>query len=159
MFRFTPTKLRNDQEANSIHISEFEFKGPGGKLIDRSTATATNPGGENPASELPADAIDGQVGTKWLDFKKAAFVVQWPDPQEVKFFRFRTANDCSERDPVRWRLEGSDDGVGWTSLHQQAADFATPTARDTTTAWFQLEASPGPLLDLSRPSVPHLGLF
>src|SRR6187402_2304833 len=74
-FRFTQTKLRDGASANSIQISEFDLLFQGTRLTG---ATATNPGGNNPVGQAPAQAVDGSVTTKWLDFNKKALVLTFP---------------------------------------------------------------------------------
>lgn len=128
--RFTPTKLRNDGAANSIQLSEFY-------ILDGSTAltpvAATNPGGNNPGGggEGPDKAIDGNFGTKWLDFNKRSLVVDLGASVSFDGYGFVTGNDAPERDPMRWILEGSDDGSTWTLIENFSdLDFPLPSARN-----------------------------
>lgn len=128
--RFTPTKLRNDGTANSIQLSEFF-------LLDGSTVltpvAATNPGGNNPGGggEGPDRAIDGNFGTKWLDFNKKSLVIDLGASVSFDNYAFVTGNDAPERDPMRWFLEGSNDGSTWTLIENFSnLDFALPSARN-----------------------------
>jgi hypothetical protein len=128
--RFTPTKLRDDNAANSIQLSEFY-------ILDGATAltpvAATNPGGNNPGGggEGPDKAIDGNFGTKWLDFNKKGLVIDLGAPVEFDHYSFVTANDAPERDPMRWLLEGSNDGSNWTLIENfTGLDFPLPSARN-----------------------------
>ena len=69
---------------------------------------ATNPGGHNPPGEEPAKALDGTPKTKWLDARKGALECRLAKGAAVLGkYMLVTANDCPERDPVRWVLEGS----------------------------------------------------
>ena len=62
-YRFTPTELRNTAGANSVQLAEFELYANNTLLLG---AIASNPGGNNPGNESPAQAVDGDLGTKWL---------------------------------------------------------------------------------------------
>lgn len=127
--RFTPTKLRDDNAANSIQLSEFQ-------ILDGATAltpvAATNPGGDNPGGggEGPDKAIDGNFGSKWLDFNKRSLVVDLGASVSFDNYAFVTGNDAPERDPMRWILEGSNDGSTWTLIENFSdLDFPLPSAR------------------------------
>ncbi|WP_265594930.1 autotransporter-associated beta strand repeat-containing protein [Haloferula sp. BvORR071] len=140
-YRFTPIKLRNDGTANSIQLAEFAFL-KSGAAVPFTGATVTNPGGNRTAAEIPANLIDGLTTTKWLDFYRNPIVFAFTAPVTIDGYRFSTANDASERDPVRWILEGSADQTTWVLLDHTAADFATPTARQTTSGDILLGATP-----------------
>lgn len=114
-YRWTPTKLRNDASANSIQVSEFQFYRAGSQ-VPWNSATVTNPGGSNPAGEVPAYIKDGLTTSKWLDFNKKGLVFAFTAATTVDAYRFATANDATERDPVSWTLEGSDDQSSWTLI-------------------------------------------
>ena len=64
-------------------------------------ATVSNPGGNRTAAELPSNLIDGATGTKWLDFYRNPVVFAFPEPVTIDAYRFTTANDAADRDPVR----------------------------------------------------------
>lgn len=93
--------------------------------------------GDWPTNEAPPNAIDDNVNTKYLNFRAA-------DPQPTGFrvtpskketivvgLSFTTANDAPERDPVAWRLSGSNEGIDgpYTEIASgRIADFEQPTA-------------------------------
>lgn len=96
-----------------------------------SSAFSTVGGGFNqyPAGEAPPNAIDRDVGTKYLNFggRGTGFIVNPslqpnppPNPQRniLNSFRFFTGNDAPERDPRTVTIEGTN----------------TPNATTTTTA-------------------------
>ncbi|WP_367874534.1 autotransporter-associated beta strand repeat-containing protein [Luteolibacter sp. Populi] len=142
-FRFTPIKLRNDSTANSIQVAEFQFLKSGAPL-PWAGAAVTNPGGNRPGAELPSNLIDGLPGTKWLDFYRNPVVFAFTSQVTIDGYRFTTANDANERDPVRWILEGSNDEIAWVVLDHLQADFATPTGRATVTPDILLGAATTP---------------
>lgn len=126
-YRFSQTKLRNNATANSIQLAEMQLFLNATQITG---ATASNPGGNNPGAEPPAKAVDGDTNTKWLDFNKSALVLNFGSPVTVNGYRWATANDSIDRDPIRWRFEGSTNGSTWTVLDDQtAADFPVPTTR------------------------------
>jgi hypothetical protein len=127
-FRFTPTKLRNNASANSVQIAEFEMIMEGNPIPG---ATATNPGGKPVTDgEGPLQAVDNNLDSKWLDFTKGPLVLDFGQIKSVNGYRFATANDSDERDPVSWKVEGSNNGTTWTLLDEQF-DFAVPMDRQT----------------------------
>lgn len=133
-----------------VQIAEIEFSGHGG-VVSMTNAQATNPGGNNPTNEEPEKAIDGDTSSKWLDFNVGALVVEWSTGVASDSFRFVTANDFDERDPVQWTLEGFDGSV-WKTLHSQTTDYATASQRFTPTPWFnfQMQATGGRRLQAAR---------
>ena len=68
----------------------------------------------------------GEVSNLWLR-------VDYPTAQRVTSYAWWTANDavsaCHWRDPVSWRLQGSDDGRAWLDLDVRA-DYDVPTNRN-----------------------------
>ena len=111
--RFTPVKLRNGAAANSIQLSEFQLIHEGVFLTG---AIAENPAGNNPAGQEPDKAVDGQPSTKWLDHNKGPLILDFGSPVTFDAYGFVTGGDAIERDPVRWILEGSNDGSAWTLI-------------------------------------------
>jgi len=63
--------------------------------------------------EIPANAIDGSTGTKYLNFGNtgSGFIVIPGAPSIVQSFRLTTANDASERDPFSFNLYGTNSPV------------------------------------------------
>lgn len=132
-YRFVTLATRNNS-ATSVQLSELEILLEGSR-VDYTNATADNPGGDNPPGETAAQGIDNNVATKWLDFNKGSLSIEFPVATTADGFRYVTANDSSDRDPVRWTLQGSLDGSSWISLHLQETSNATiPLARETATS-------------------------
>ncbi|MFT6180931.1 MAG: hypothetical protein ACJAQT_002419 [Akkermansiaceae bacterium] len=115
-YRWTVLMVQGE-DANSMQIAEVELLGrsmpvdvtqPGDPLIASS--------GNTPGSEAAPNAIDNQP-TKYLNFDTvgidglpSGFVVS-PAVGETNVIglRLQSANDAPERDPLRIRLEGSND--------------------------------------------------
>ncbi len=130
-FRFTATRLR-DVFGTAIQLSEFEFLNDG-TPIDASAVSVTNEGGDNPEGEDVENLVDGDVATKWLDGANQPVVFDFGAPVTIDGYRFTTGNDAPERDPVRWVLEGSDDGETWTVIDRTIGDHPTPFGRRIST--------------------------
>ncbi|MEZ4330288.1 MAG: NPCBM/NEW2 domain-containing protein [Myxococcota bacterium] len=130
-YRFRPTKLRSDGSADSVQLAELALLQGG---IRQHAIVVTNPGGNNPAGQGPAHADDANTATKWRDYNKNLLIYDMGGNVEIDAYAITTANDASDRDPVRWTLEASLDGVNWDILDDQnGADYPTPTARLTST--------------------------
>jgi hypothetical protein len=125
--RFTPVKLRNNASANSIQVSELRMLSG---VTVLTPVSVTNPGGNTPLNEGPANLYDDNIGTKWLDFNKQGVVLDFGAPVSFDGYYLATANDAPERDPVRWTFEGSNDGTSWTLVENMTAfDFPVSSAR------------------------------
>lgn len=94
------------------------------------------PAGEGawPANEAPQYLIDNNTGTKYLHFNfdtanpSGLVITPVMGATTVRGIRFASANDAAERDPMSYRLEGSnDDGTTWTLIATGSIpDFADP---------------------------------
>jgi hypothetical protein len=92
-------------------------------------ATSSN----TPIGEEAPKAIDGDTNTKYLNFDKesAGFTVKLSTGRVVKAIQFTTANDFELRDPTKFSLYGSNDGVTWYPIVENA-DVTMPADRNTT---------------------------
>ena len=107
------------------------------------TPSVSNPSGSNPNGETPDLAVDGSLTTKWLDFNQGPLVFDFGSATTVDGYRWSTANDATERDPVRWILEGSDDETNWDLVDERLdGNFPTPSARLTYTPVLELNSAP-----------------
>jgi len=74
-----------------------------------------------PGQEI-SQSTDGDHKTKWC-FEHAGANVQWmvelPKDAEPTQYRFISADDMPERDPLQWKLEGSRDGKTWVILDER----------------------------------------
>merc|ERR1719409_547739 len=57
-FKFTPDKLRDNGRANSVQVTEFNFRNNQGLIVKSGSWKAENPGGDNPGGEKPSKGID-----------------------------------------------------------------------------------------------------
>jgi len=78
-------------------------------------------GGEDnvSANEDISRSVDGRVDTKWCVETRDAEVVWLLDnrsPVVVNACSLTSAGDVPQRDPQSWQLQGSADGIAWTTL-------------------------------------------
>ena len=81
------------------------------------TVLATS--GNSPRGEDVAKAIDNQTGTKYFNFDKlntGFTVTPSVGPTVVTGLGLTSGNDCPERDPATFRLEGSSDGSNFSLI-------------------------------------------
>ena len=79
--------------------------------------TQVNPGSP-PFGEDVTKAIDGNGGTKYLNFNKTntGLIVNTGRNSIATRMDLTTANDFPERDPVNYTIEGSNNGSSWTTI-------------------------------------------
>lgn len=77
---------------------------------------------ENPDGPTGAEGstklVDGDTTSKYLikDFSSAHIDFQFDTAKLVASYEFTTGNDFDGRDPLSWKLMGSNDGEQWTEL-------------------------------------------
>jgi hypothetical protein len=83
-------------------------------LITNITPTSNN----SPAGEGALQAVDGTSGSKYLNFDRAnaGFTITLSAGKVIDGIKFTTANDFVPRDPTKFTLYGSNDGVTWTEI-------------------------------------------
>lgn len=104
--------------------------------------------------EDPSKVLDGETATKWCDMSLTAvnrelhgeccwIRLDYAAPQRVTRYEWYTANDAvdrgdglSWRDPISWRLQGSEDGEVWHDL-DVVSSYATTSDRQVTAGSFQ----------------------
>ena len=127
-YKFTPTVMRS---GTIVALSELQFFLNG---VWTPAASVTNPGGNNPngSAEAPANANDNNVTTKWTDLNGGALIYHFSSPQSFNAYNFSTDNCCTERDPIRWKVEGSNDGSTWTMVDDKTgADQSITTSYES----------------------------
>ncbi|WP_197531575.1 CotH kinase family protein [Posidoniimonas corsicana] len=96
-----------------------------------------------PGNERPSDALDGNSGTKYLNFGGAnSGIILTPGvgASVVRSFQLTTANDAQGRDPSSWELYGTNDPIqsndnstglaeNWTLIDSGSINL--PTQRQT----------------------------
>ncbi len=143
MPRYRSFRLKVDgykgAEANSMQIAELKLM-DGANDITReydSIGFDSNKGTMDlsyPDNENPNNLVDGNIKTKWLDFRATGTAedtervwvrLDYAEPRRITHYAICTANDHPDRDPTAWRLQGSnDDGETWTDLDVQTGYMA-----------------------------------
>jgi len=126
--RFRPIKTRSPDHP-SVNISKFRFF-LGNQEIDIRNAKVTNPLGSwiGDIQDIYGDGY--RKG--WSDTNKKAIVFAFPYAVLMDGFTWTTANPDKgiEGDPIRWKLEGSQNGVYWTTVHDRTqVNYPVPQAR------------------------------
>jgi len=140
--------LKNAGAANSMQVADvslFTGAAAGGDQVlatgDPAVAVGVNRSDSNyPGGEAPRFALDGEAGTKYLNFGRAntGFIVSRNDGQSpvVDQFTMTTAGDAPERDPSSWELYGTNDEItsgdnstgeeeNWTLIDSGLVDLPT----------------------------------
>eukprot|EP00808_Paulinella_micropora_P003801 g57220.t1 len=88
-----------------------------------------------PDGEEGENANDDNRFTKWLNYESLPLVYDFGEPTQFDEYNWMTANDAPERDPIRWKLQGSNDGVHWKTVDDRSrADQEVSTDRYAWTA-------------------------
>eukprot|EP01103_Thecamoeba_quadrilineata_P002427 TRINITY_DN12388_c0_g1_i1.p1 TRINITY_DN12388_c0_g1~~TRINITY_DN12388_c0_g1_i1.p1 ORF type:complete len:616 (-),score=122.41 TRINITY_DN12388_c0_g1_i1:97-1944(-) len=109
---FIELRLTIDQlvdNSGSVQLSLVNFYNDHGKIIK--PKNVENPRGGSPYYEEPKNLINGNVNNKWLDFnysheQKSQLRFEFREAVCVQDYELVSANDCADRDPVSWKLEG-----------------------------------------------------
>lgn len=115
-YRVTFPTIRNAAAANSMQIAGVSLLGlfdPGQNVLGLQSYTASGFGGSFPGAESPANAIDNDFDTKYLNFGKvgAGLTVTTDGlPSVITGVTLSKANDAPARDVTAFTLQGSMDG-------------------------------------------------
>jgi len=120
-----------------------------------------------PAAETPPNAIDNQVTVKYLCFKTSfvpdattggsGFRVTPSGPKVVvKALNFASANDYDVRDPIAFRLSGSDESIDgpYTVIAEGTIDAFNQTTGYARNTWI-----PAPVAIVNKKAYTHYELF
>jgi hypothetical protein len=90
------------------------------------SVSSSDPNTANPA-EADARAFDRDVSTKWVAPRSPTPNITYQfagaSSQVVKSYSIGTGNDFPTRDPMDWRLEGSNDGTIWNTVDTQTGQM------------------------------------
>jgi hypothetical protein len=110
--------------ASTTPLAAGQTAGSGGTTPTYTEITSMNvvsviPTSNNsPAGEGAGNVIDGDSTTKYLNFDRASagFTIKLDQGRVIEKFTITTANDYAPRDPSKFSLFGSNDGVNWTTI-------------------------------------------
>ena len=117
--RFRPYKTRNPENP-TVNVAKFRFF-LGKNEVDLRNAKVTNPMGTWVGRIEDVTTNGHEKG--WSDAHKKAIIFAFPYPVLMDGFSWTTANPDAgvDGDPVRWKLEGSSNGIYWTTLRDQSS--------------------------------------
>lgn len=97
------------------------------KALTNKELTAVSQFQDSPEYESVDKLIDGESYSKFITFNKSSWVVlKSVQPVSLSYYEITSANDAPGRDPKKWLLEASNDGVTWQAVDQQSAQtFST----------------------------------
>ena len=139
-----------NEEANIVRD-----KGPSGNdgIKDNEITYGAGPGVSNssyPANESPAQGIDGNIETKYLNFARlnTGIIVSPQDSSVIKSISLSTANDAVDRDPTSFIIFGTNEAINsmdngngahesWTEI--ESGSFGLPNSRNTPGTILNLE--------------------
>ncbi|NQZ06198.1 MAG: discoidin domain-containing protein [Algicola sp.] len=90
---------------------------------DLTDATAANisVSGENTPNEGKVQAFDNSVGSKWLTFADTGWIsYDFEKTVTISAYTLTSGNDAAGRDPKNWQLQGSNNGVDWTTIDNRS---------------------------------------
>ena len=132
-------------ESSCIQAAQFILMHSGQPVAWLTGSVAMNPAGSNPSGEVPGNILDGSMDTKWVDLNynkkdpnvrtgKSTLVMDIGQGNRIAFdgYRWATANDEPDRDPVSWQVYGSNNAKSWTLLDTRT-NVSVPDARSTYT--------------------------
>jgi alpha-L-fucosidase 2 len=121
-YRYYRFDFQHDTSVSHFQVAEVKL---GGVVFDDvagpSLGSPSGHGGEGNASpnEDISRSIDGSAATKWcIEARDTEIVWQYDNRGEVvvNAYSLTSATDKPERDPTGWTLEGSKDGIAWSTL-------------------------------------------
>lgn len=122
-YGYTVSGLNENGEGRPTPPASSACPAPG--LLNRAPLADCSASAQNEDNESAPHAFDGDVKTKWYSGQPGAAVWLQADfgpgaAWTVSRYGITSANDCPERDPVDWELQGSSDGIAWVTLDAQA---------------------------------------
>ncbi|MEU8825060.1 SMI1/KNR4 family protein [Streptomyces sp. NPDC048636] len=147
--------LLEDGDAHVEHVDWHGEAAGSGSVTLRTTATEPDPRREvtglvgvvrahdeyEAAGEVAKNLLDGS-GSKWLGDGSVSGWLEFgcARPVEVRHYVLVSANDCPDRDPMNWTLQGSHDGRHWAVLDSRT-DEVFPRRHQP--RGFTVSAAPG----------------
>jgi F5/8 type C domain. len=107
------------REANGLPVDPSPLSGQDITNISGGVVSAQYQ--DSPVGEEINKLTDNNVNTKYLTFHASAWMqYQAPGTYVVNSYRITSANDAPERDPLNWTLQGSNNGVSWTTIDSRS---------------------------------------
>ena len=158
VYRFRHYRFKIDNcmgKRNGLQISEFRLMNGGVDVTSLRSGFSYGEGMDSSSTQGPSLAVDGDVTTKWYtangssssDMSKCWLQIDFADPQPITAYDWATAedrwlgqNNNDKRDPMVFRLLGSDDGETWTELDSRNIGAQEITRRTWTGPYYALRS-------------------
>ena len=156
VYRFRHYRFKIDNcmgKRNGLQISEFRLLNGNVDVTSLRSGFSFGEGMDSSGAQSPSLAVDGDVTTKWYtangssssDMSKCWLQLDFADPQPITAYDWATAedrwlgqNNNDKRDPMVFRLLGSDDGETWTELDSRNIGAKNITRRSWTGPYYAL---------------------
>jgi hypothetical protein len=127
--KWTITDVRST--GSGVQASEFCLQNGGADISGMTSASVTGFGGAG-GSQGPGNLVDNNVATKTYTGTNPTIETVFDLGVNKVFngYRWSTADDVTQRDPISWTISGSTDGVTYTTLHTVTGASIT-TSRNT----------------------------
>ena len=123
-----PLTVKSGQQYELKKLFSGTLQLPSIQVIGLSNSTGN---GCSPSQTIEK-SFDSDINTKWCASHGGKPVI-WqmlyaaPPAEPLRAYSFTSAEDVPGRDPIRWTLEGSQDGASWTVLDER--ELGAPFAR------------------------------
>ena len=123
---------------NYFQVGEIQFLYGCSVITETPVAIHWDSSGHTFPDYQPEKAFDGITNNEWFDHRmsdgKVWVVVEYNEPICVTGYKWWTGMDTSkmtDRNPVSWRLQASNDNESWIDLEVVVNDNSCPTANST----------------------------
>lgn len=144
LMRFEIKKVRGQcPYGGCVQLSQilFENNGRSVNLSDAKASSIDSIQPKNEFTETPEKALTSYTDGKWCSTTwNTSLIIKLSKPTAITGFGFITGNDYPERDPVCWRLQGSNNGTNWVTLHKQMVDYPVPINRHELTGMIRFDS-------------------
>jgi hypothetical protein len=124
--RFRTIQTRVDS-ADGVQLKTIAFFRGGRSIAVPPKTRVTNPNGFNESGQGPEAVLSSRA--YWFDLNKQPLVFDFSERFSFDSYALVTSPKNMERDPVKWKLEVSDNGNFWQILHDQRTSFEIPSQR------------------------------
>ena len=138
--KFNVTTTKTEPTSGCTQISEFALLSNGSAVSWPGGTTASNPGGSagGGGSENASNTIDGSLSNKLCDLNATgnnpmSLVIDTGSSVTFNGYKYGTANDAEDRDPISWTVSGSNDNSNWTVIDTRSNETIT-SSRNTYTS-------------------------
>jgi len=139
-WRFLPVTVRDKHGASGVALTSLIFYDV--DIVNIPVTQAYVDTSSN--GVVPMNAFDGNPSTDWHNTALLPLQIDFGVPKDIAFYRWLTSNVAQAADPLRWRLEASNDSLAWNVVDNRAwTDYMTPSGRQSPAGLFRVGCSGG----------------